>query len=109
MALALMVDRDLNPKFTTLCPVRVFRIFPGLCYPCINSMSGSRMHIIDIRQPGQPLEQFNMLWRPDPAPEYNQGNPKIEGMLFRLTQPGNMLESVSSDLQDASTAAALRK
>lgn len=109
VALALLVDHNLRPIYTAFCTVRVFRVFPGQCYPCIDFMSGARLHVINVRQPRQEFEQYSILWRPSQLEEYIGGYAPIEGILFKLIQPGNMLGSVSNDLQDPSSAAALKK
>lgn len=109
VVLALMVDHNLRPMYTAFCTVRVFRVFPGQCYPCIDCMSGARLHVIHVRKSANEYNQWSILWRPSQPEEYNGANVPIEGILFKLIQPGNMLGSVSDDLEDPSATAALRK
>lgn len=72
-------------------------------------MLGARLHVINIQPPKQEFEQYSILWRPCEPEEYTGSNVPIEGILFQLIQPGNMLGSVSDDLRNPSSAAALKK
>lgn len=107
MVLALLVDHHLRPLYTAYCPVRVSRVFPGVCYPCIVGMSGARLYPIDFRGGRLDAQAYTILWKS--AAECDTGVAPVEGILFKLSQPGNMLASVSDDPQDPSSMAALRR